>query len=185
MEDGGAPDLVGVLPFVFLDRQRAYGCPHGVCPRPDHGWATREDMGTAGPTSKFRDIYWTGTGYDDRDFRLHCVCLCVCVEPRLISGVHYDEFGACYWLRCKLCWKEREELNQELADLIRSYVLLPAQKRRKVARLEAAIDARQFWVRAYDEEVVPIMAEKLLPFTTANTSFIVRTATSRSPTSRK
>jgi hypothetical protein len=61
VEDGGAPDLVGVLPFVFLDRQRAYGCPHGVCPRPDHGWATREDMGTAGPTSKFRAI---GRGRD-------------------------------------------------------------------------------------------------------------------------
>lgn len=92
--------------------------------------------------------------------------------PRRISGVHRDEWGCAHWLRCRLCQKEREELKERLKQLKASCVLGLAEKKRRVAMLEADIKQAQFWYRAYDERITALMAERL-PFVTANPYFIV------------
>ena len=60
----------------------------------------------------------------------------------------------------------------QLKQLKDSRVLRLAEKKRRVAELQNDVNKAQFWYRAYDENTMAQMAEKL-PFVTANPYFIV------------
>ena len=57
--------------------------------------------------------------------------------------MHRDEWACAHWLRCKLCQNEREEVKERLEQLKASYVLGLAEKKRRVANLEAGIKQAQ------------------------------------------
>ena len=60
----------------------------------------------------------------------------------------------------------------QLKQLKDSRVLRLAEKKRRVAELQNDVNKAQFWYRAYDENTMALMAERL-PFVTANPYFIV------------
>eukprot|EP00947_MAST-08B_sp_MAST-8B-sp1_P005687 g5687.t1 len=86
-------------------------------------------------------------------------------DPRRISGVFRDCWGACRWLKCAECQKNRAKIKVALSKAIN-------KGSAAAVKMKKALEDEQYLRRAFSPDVMRTMAEQY-PFAVANPYFIV------------